>query len=199
MIIDIVKVAAPAALAFFIGILITPILTHYLYKYKMWKKKAGKTDLEGKDTPIFNELHKDREVNTPRMGGVVIWMSAFITIVGIWLWAKLFPGEITTKLDFLSRDQTWIPLFTLMAGSFVGFLDDFFEVTGKGKYAAGGLPLKKRLLVVALISLFVALWFFFKLEITTLGIPFIGDISIGFLFCPIFYPCDTCTLCRGGY
>ena len=141
MIIDIVKVATPAALAFFIGIVITPVLAHYLYKHRMWKKKAGKTDLEGKDTPIFNELHKEKEVGTPRMGGVVIWMSSFITIIGIWLFAQIFPTDVTQKLDFLSRDQTWIPLFALITGSLVGLMDDFFEVTGKGSHVAGGLSL----------------------------------------------------------
>lgn len=186
MIIDIVKVATPAALAFFIGIFITPFLTHYLYKHKMWKKKAGKTDLDGKETPIFNKLHKKNEVGTPRMGGVVIWMSSLVTIVSIWLFAKLFPMEITTKLDFLSRNQTWIPLFTLIAGSVVGLVDDFFEIKGTEKHTSGGLSLKKRLFVVGLISFFVALWFFFKLEITAIGFPFVEDINIGFFFIPFF-------------
>jgi len=186
MIIDVVKIATPAILAFFIGILITPILAHYLYKHRMWKKKAGKKDLEGKETPIFNELHKEKEVGTPKMGGVVIWMSSFITIVGIWLFAQIFPTDITQKLDFLSRDQTWIPLFTLLAGSVVGLADDFFEVTGRGTNLGGGLSLKKRLLIVGLIALFVGWWFFFKLEITMLGLPFIGEITIGWLLIPFF-------------
>jgi len=186
MIIDIVKVFVPAALAFFIGIAITPILTHYLYKYKVWKKAAGKVALDGKETPIFNELHKDKEVGTPRMGGIVIWASSFITIVGIWLIAQLFPTESTQKLDFLSRNQTWIPLFTLMAGSLVGLVDDLLEISGKRSYVAGGLSLKKRLTIVGLISLFVAWWFFFKLEVSTIGFPFLGDLEIGLFFLPFF-------------
>lgn len=185
MIIDVVKIAIPATLAFFIGILITPLLTHYLYKHRMWKKKAGKTDLLGKETPIFNKLHKEKEVSTPRMGGVVIWASSLITIIGIWIFAKLFPTEVTAKLDFLSRDQTWIPLFTLIVGSLVGLVDDFFEVSEKRK-GEGGLSLRKRLLIVSFIAFLVALWFFFKLEITTLGLPFFDDIYIGFFFIPFF-------------
>jgi len=186
MIIDIVKVFVPAALAFFIGIGIAPLLTHYLYKHKAWKKKAGKVGIGGGGTPIFNKLHKYKEVGTPRMGGIVIWTSSFITIISIWVISKIFPGEITQKLDFLSRNQTWIPLFTLMTGSLVGLVDDVYEISSKIKRDAGGLSLKARLLIVGAVALFVALWFFFKLDITTIGMPFIGDLTIGWLFIPFF-------------
>lgn len=186
MIIDIVKVMLPAATAFFIGIAITPILTHYLYKYRAWKKKAGKTAFDGSNAAVFNELHKDKEVGIPRMGGIVIWASAFVTIVGIWLISKIFPNDITLKLDFLSRNQTWIPLFTLMVGSLVGLIDDLYEISGKQSYKAGGLSLVVRLAVVGSVALFVAWWFFVKLEISSLGFPFIGDISIGLFFIPFF-------------
>jgi phospho-N-acetylmuramoyl-pentapeptide-transferase len=172
MIIDIVKVFTPAAAAFFVGILITPILSYYLYKFKAWKKKPGKVDLNGGATPIFNELHKEKEVGTPRMGGIVIWLSAFLTITTIWLLSIIFPNPTTDKLDFLSRNQTWIPLFTLMAGALVGLIDDLYEIFGKTSHKAGGLSLTKRLVIVSTIALFVASWFFFKLEIVALGIPF---------------------------
>lgn len=186
IVIDIVKVIVPAVLAFFIGLGITPFITHYLYKYKAWKKKAGKVDITGKDTPIFNELHKEKEVGTPRMGGIVVWLSATITIILIWIIAQIFPSEVTVKMDFLSRDQTWIPLVAMLIGSFVGLLDDFLEVTGKGRYKAGGLPLLQRLSVAGIVALFVALWFYLKLDVSTIGIPFDGDFSLGILFIPFF-------------
>src|SRR5512145_814204 len=106
MIINLFKIFAPLAISFFVGIALTPLLTHYLYKHKMWKKRAGKVDPSGNGTPIFNELHKDKEVGTPRMGGIIIWMSAFITIFAFWLLSGFFPGTITEKLNFLSRSQT---------------------------------------------------------------------------------------------
>ncbi len=186
MIIDIVKIALPATFAFFIGIALTPLLTHYLYKHKMWKKKAGKTDMDGNDTPIRNALHKSKDVGTPRMGGIVIWASSLITITSIWVVAKLFPTETMTKIDFLSRDQTWIPLFTLIMGSLIGLIDDFFEIVGSKSYVAGGLSLRKRLCIVGGIALFVALWFSFKLDVSTIGMPILGDINIGFFFIPFF-------------
>ncbi len=187
MIIDIVKVFLPSIFAFIIGILFTPVLTNFLYKHEMWKKKAGKVDMNGKDTPIFNELHKHKEVGTPRMGGIVIWFSTFVTIVGIWILAKLFPGDFISKLDFLSRNQTWIPLCTLMLGAFVGVFDDYLEIRGSKNYIAGGFSLKKRLLIVGTIAFLCGMWFFFKLGVTGIGLPWVAtEIYLGWLFVPFF-------------
>lgn len=186
MIIDVIKVMLPATLAFFVGIAITPLLTHYLYKYKAWKKNSGKKAIGGGDTPIFDSLHAEDEKRTPRLGGIVIWVSAFITIVGIWLVSKIFPGETIEKLDFLSRNQTWIPLFTLMVGSLVGLIDDLLEITGKGKYFSGGLPLSKRLMVITVVSGFVSYWFYYKLDVSTIGFPFLENIELGLFFIPFF-------------
>lgn len=184
--IDVVRILTPGTLAFFLGIALTPILTHYLYTYRMWKKTPGKKALGGGETPLFNELHKDKEQAAPRMGGIIIWASASLTIFSIWLLATLFDGKLLENLNFLSRSQTWIPLFTLLVGSFVGLLDDLFEVTGKGGYFAGGLSLSRRLLVITLVSVFVASWFFFKLDVTTVGFPYFGDFSLGLFFIPFF-------------
>ena len=160
MIIDIVKVFTASSAAFIIGMLITPAVTHYLYKHKAWKKRNVQTATDGGSAEISQRLHNDEQKKTPRMGGIVVWGSAFITIITIWLISKIFPTEITTKLDFLSRNQTWIPLFTLMAGSLVGMIDDIMEVRGNSTRKAGGLSSKKRLPVVGRISARVA-WGFF--------------------------------------
>lgn len=187
MFIDVIKIIAPAALAFFIGIATTPLLTHYLYKYRMWKPKPGKrAAFGGGETPIFNELHKEKETGTPRMGGIVIWASVLITTIGLWLLAYLLPNTVFFKLDFLSRDQTWIPLFTLLLGALVGLIDDFLEVQGGGTNAAGGLSLRQRLIVVGSLALFVATWFYIKLGIVSVGIPFGEDLHLGLLFIPFF-------------
>lgn len=183
---DIVKVVLPAVLSFIVGVGMTPTVSNYLYNHKMWKKKAGKVSLDGKPTPIFNELHKDREVNTPRMGGVIIWLSALITIIGVSFLSKFIPGQVSNKLTFLSRNQTWLPLFTLIAGSLVGLFDDLLEVKGSGSHIAGGLSLKKRLLIVCSIGIVVGSWFFFKLDVSTLGLPGGHELYLGWLFIPLF-------------
>jgi phospho-N-acetylmuramoyl-pentapeptide-transferase len=183
--INIIKVILPSVIAFIVGMLITPILTKYLYKYKMWKKKVKTVSIDGGGTPIFSSLHADREVSTPRLGGIIIWASVFITTAGFWILAKIFDGTFS-KLDFLSRDQTWIPLCVLILGAFVGLIDDVLEIRGIGGNYAGGLSLKKRLFFVGIISLLISFWFYFKLDVNTISIPFLGGVNFGLFFIPIF-------------
>ena len=78
MIIDIVKVFLPSVLAFVCGILITPPLTNFLYKHKLWKKSSVKKTIDGKDAVISASLHQDEIKKTPRMGGIVVWGSTFL-------------------------------------------------------------------------------------------------------------------------
>lgn len=187
MIEDVIKVISPTAIAFFVGMAITPIVTHYLYKYKCWKKKAGnKSGYASKSTPIFDTLHKEKEVGTPRMGGIVIWGSVFLTIAGIWVLARYVGGDMLTKLEFFSRSQTWLPVFALLIGAGVGLLDDLLEVWGTGKNFAGGLSLLKRLLVVGVFCAFAGWWFYDKLEISGVSIPFDGFVDLGIWFIPFF-------------
>ena len=189
MIIDVVKIFLPTIIAFVVGILITPIITRYLYKYKLWKKQSVQKTIDGREAVISASLHKDEEKKTPRMGGIVVWASVFITALGFWVLSRLLPSELFTKLEFLSRNQTWIPLCTLVFGGLIGLIDDFLGTqggAGAGSYIGGGLSLKKRLLLVGLISLLCALWFYFKLEINTIGLPVLGDVYIGLFFIPLF-------------
>ncbi len=186
MTIDFIKIFLPALVAFCVGILFTPVLTGYLYKNKMWKKKAGKVDTNGNSTVIFNELHKEKEVGTPRMGGIIIWFSASVTIIGMWFLAQIFPTGLTQKIDFLSRSQTWIPFSTLLLGAFVGLIDDYLEIKGSRDHASGGLSLTKRLFIVGTIGLLSALWFYFKLGVSGIGLPFGMTIPLGALFVPFF-------------
>lgn len=190
MITDIVKIFLPSIIAFICGIIMTPPLTNFLYKNKMWKKSSVKKTIDGKDATISASLHKDEIKKVPRMGGIVVWGSTFITVSIIWLLAEFVSGETLINLDFLSRNQTWIPLATLLLGGFIGLIDDYLvtkEIPGGG-YIGGGLSLSKRLLVVILIALICALWFYFKLEVNTIGSfsTILPQINLGFLFIPFF-------------
>ncbi len=182
-----IKILIPITIAFTIGILITPLITKYLYHYKVWKKQAGKgAAFGGGKTPIFDELHKEKDTNTPRMGGIVIWASVVFTIILFALLGLLLPNTLFDRLDFLSRSQTWLPLFALLVGAAVGFLDDLLVVRGTGSYLAGGLPLKYRLLVVGATAIFSAWWFYEKLEVSSVNLIGYGPIELGVWFVPFF-------------
>ncbi len=183
---DIVKVIFPSVLSFIVGIAITPFISDFLYKNEMWKKKSGKVAPDGRPTPIFNELHKEKEVNTPRMGGVIIWLSVLFSAGLIWIISQFLPTDLSLKLDFVSRNQTWLPFFTLILGSLFGLIDDYLEIRGNGSYVAGGLSLKKRLLIVLCLGILAGSWFFFKLDISGIGLPGGYELSMGMFFIPFF-------------
>ncbi|MBU4477286.1 hypothetical protein KJ639_02460 [Patescibacteria group bacterium] len=186
MILNVLKVFGLASFAFFLAFFSAPVLTHYLYKHKMWKKKARNEALGGGETPIFNNLHKEKEVGTPRMGGILIWASAIIVTLIFFLISKFFPSDVSQKLNFFSRSQTWLPLFTLVFASIVGLFDDILQIYGKGKYVAGGVSLAKRIAIVILLGFAGALWFYYKLGIHSIDIPFLGEINLGLFFVPVF-------------
>ena len=183
MIDDVIKVFIPAVTAFWIGILGTPLLTYYLYRFRAWKKRGGKTALDGSVAEEFNKLQKEQETKTPRMGGIVIWGSVVLTAALFSALAYLMPNSATAKLDFISRSQTWIPLVTLIVGALVGLMNDILDVIDQ---RAMGMPLSVRLAVVTLLSLFVGSWFYTKLGIESVGIPFFGDLYVGWLIVPMF-------------
>jgi len=178
------KVFLASAITFFIGMVITPLLTTYLYKNKMWKKKSGKVAPDGCETPIFNELHKDKEVGTPRFGGVIIWGSVLIVTLIFWLLPLLWPSA--SKFNFLSRNQTWLPLFTLLIGALVGLIDDWRQVKAEQDCQKAGLSFTNRLSVVVVLGLIGGYWFYFKLGMIAITLPFIGPLTLGWLIIPLF-------------
>jgi phospho-N-acetylmuramoyl-pentapeptide-transferase len=98
----------------------------------------------------------------------------------------IFPESPISKFNFLSRQETWLPIFTLVVASIVGLTDDLLVVFGRGKYIGGGLSFRKRLIIVALLGLVGSLWFYQKLGWDIVHIPFLGDVSIGLWYIPLF-------------
>lgn len=179
--VDLIRVLVPAASAFLIGMLITPILAHYLYAHKAWKKRAGKESLDGSAAHEFNRLHETHETRAPRMGGIVIWASTLLTVFGTTLLASLFPMQLA-HLDFFTRSQTWIPLAALLIGSIVGLIDDLLMI----RPAATGLKLRFRLIIVFLMSCFIGWWFYDKLDVSVINIPFAEPLYLGVFIIPFF-------------
>ena len=75
----------------------------------------------------------------------------------------------------------------------VGLADDFIQIFGKigNKIFADpdgfpSLPKKARIATVIIIGAVGAWWFFFKLGMTSIIVPFVGEIILGWLFIPFF-------------
>ncbi len=171
---------------------LSPWVIKLLHGIKFWKKEARKKTITGEDANIVYELHKDREMAVPRGGGLTVWVSVVIIVLLFWIisfWPKNWWME---RLNFLSRSETWLPFFTLIAASIVGFFDDFIQVFGKGKYVGGGMTFARRFFIVTIIGLVGGWWFYQKLGWDTIHIPLILnfpggiDLFIGFWYIPLF-------------
>jgi len=121
----------------------------------------------------------------PRGGGMLIWCSCLILALLFFFLSKIDIFWLQ-KLNFLSKDQTWLPFLGLVIASILGLLDDIMAVTDFGKYIGGGLRLRHRLIGVGIIGLIGALWFYFKLDWRTIHIPGNGDFYIGAWYILLF-------------
>lgn len=185
--IDVIKVVVPSVLTFFLGILITPFFTHYFYKYKMWKK-SPRTEAGDITTDDFAKIHNTKEeLSTPRVGGVIIWVSVILTVILIYILHLVFPNDLTQKLNFFSRSQTLIPLASLILASLIGLIDDILQITGKGAYAKDSIVYRRvKVACIVLIGLAISYWFYFKLDASTIHMPFWYDIDLGVMYIPFF-------------
>lgn len=178
----ILNILLPATVAFIVGILITPLVTHYLYTFKVWKKTGGKTAMGGAVATEFNRLKGADEVKTPRMGGIVIWGSVVLTVIIFALGSALWPESIWADFSFLTRSQTWIPFATLVIGALIGFLNDYYDVT----HGKDGLRLSVRLLIITVLATAIGWWFYSKLGVASIAIPLSEPLMLGFLIIPFF-------------
>lgn len=182
----IVKILGLFVFSFVVSIAAAPPVIKLLYHYKAWKKKPREETLFGGKTPIFTSLHGEKETKTPRMGGILIWGTVLVVTVITFLVSYFFPDSFLARLNFVSRRETWLPLFTLISASLLGLVDDLLVIRNKGKYVGGGVRLKVRLALITLIALLGAWWFYYKLEWSSIYVPFYGNIEIDGLYILIF-------------
>ena len=180
----IAKIFILSTIAFAGAFIWAPILVRALVNFKMWKKPREFTG-DGRRLENFKKIEKDHLVKTPRGGGLLIWVTVLVIALVIFFLNIFFSG-IFEKLNFLSRAETWLPIFTLVTTGLLGLLDDVLTVKGGGKYLGGGISLKKRILLVLIIGLIGAWWFHFKLGWDTIHLPFLGNFYINGFYIPIF-------------
>ena len=175
----IIKILGFSALAFAAAVLFTPILTHFLYRYKL-----GKQIRTAENAPVYNSLHA-KKTGTPTMGGIMIWFVVLSISIIFFILAIAFPDSQFEKLNFLTREQTYLPLGILILAAIVGLIDDLMGVWKIGPNG-GGLRMKHRLLLYLLVAGIGAYWFYFKLGWDLIYIPFFGNFEIGWWYIPIF-------------
>lgn len=175
-----IKIFSLAAISFAAAMALTPLFTEFVYKHKFGKKIRA----EG-DTPIFSQLH-EKKAGTPTMGGVLIWGTTVLLAAFFWFLDRVFHWDFFHHLNFLTRQQTLLPLGALFATALLGLLDDFLNIKGWGGGKGGGLRMRHRLWFYTIVAVVGAYWFYFKLQFDTLHIPGLGNFSIGLWYIPLF-------------
>ncbi|MBP9748159.1 MAG: hypothetical protein KBD17_00830 [Candidatus Pacebacteria bacterium] len=162
----------------------------------MWKKHSRSIECP---TPDFTKIHnEEEELHTPRVGGMIIWVTVLLTTLVFYFAAQVFPSAFTEKMNFFSRNQTFIPLFTLLIGSVIGFWDDLIQIYGSGSFARDDASWRKwKATLVALLSFFIGSWFYYKLGLTSIHIPFGGELFLGVLIIPAFMIVSLATFSGG--
>ena len=188
---SLIKVFLPTVLTFAFGILITPIFSNLFYKYKMWKQTARHVD--GCDdnscmSPEFKRIHNgDDELHTPRVGGIIIWMSICLSALVLFLIPTFFPTELSQKLNFVSKNQTVLPFVGLLVGALLGLVNDFLTIYVKGGTFINGFPRRYMISFVTLSGIAFACWFYFKLGDSEVLIPIVHKLlDLGIWFIPFF-------------
>lgn len=173
------KIFILAILAFILALVNTPVLTAFLYR-----KQIGKQIRNSGETPLFSKMHAAK-AGTPTMGGILVWGTALLIIVFFWFTDRILDIEQLRFLNFLSRKETLLPLGAFLGASLVGLMDDWLDARKLG-HQGRGLRFRFKIWLYVLVALIGAWWFYFKLEFSTIYLPFIGSFDIGWWFLPFF-------------
>lgn len=176
---QVIKILFLTSFSFILAVLWTPVMTHFLFKYKI-----GKQIRSDNNTPLFTKLHLHKS-GTPTMGGLLIWMTTMVLGLFFFYLSYLFPGSYLSNLNFLTRSQTLLPLGCLVASALVGLIDDYLDVRRLG-YKNRGIKFSHKLLIYAAIALVGALWFYLKLDWDIVHIPFFGSFHLGISYILFF-------------
>lgn len=174
-----IKIFLLSTISFIVAIALTPILTNFLYKHKI-----GKQIRADGDTPFFTKLHQGKQ-GTPTMGGILVWFTTLLLAAGFWFLDRVLHIDFFHSLNFLTRQQTLLPLGALVATALLGLFDDYLGVRGIGT-KGGGIRMRYRILMYSLVAVIGAYWFYYKIEFDILYIPGLGNIDIGLWYIPLF-------------
>jgi phospho-N-acetylmuramoyl-pentapeptide-transferase len=168
---NVVRILTVATIAFVVALVLTPLWLRVLRSRFAPGKQIARAD-----TPVFNALHAKKE-GTPTMGGFVIWATVAVLAVIFWV-LHLSVDGFWSRVNFLVRSETYLPLAFLVVAGLVGLADDIIGVRRRG-----GFGMKSRMLLYTVVAIIGAWWFVAKLGKDAVNIPLFGDVFIG----PVWY------------
>ena len=164
-----ITILSLGAFSFALSMLITPIYTTLAYKYKWWKRQ--RTDAwSGGTATVYRKLHAEKHKrNIPTMAGLIFVASI----------------SLVTLLFNLNRGQTWLPLAGMLGAALIGLVDDVMNITSTGGVA--GMSSKTKFALHSLLAVMGGWWFFEKLGVDSIYLPFIHDWHVGAFMVAIFW------------
>jgi phospho-N-acetylmuramoyl-pentapeptide-transferase len=182
--IDLLKIFVPPFVSFIVGMLSVPFVLRFMEKYDLRKQKNVKLAIDGKPATYAAKIDNDEGKVLYRMGALVVLIGLFGSLLFFRFLPVIFDNDTIAKLNFLSRKQTWLPIAALIGGAVVGGLDDLI-VCGRfrrfARYIGDGLSLRVRLGAALLFALTCAWWMTTRLDMSSLYIPFLGTLSVGWV------------------
>lgn len=164
--------------AFALAALLAPTFIRLLHKYKC-SKQIREIASTGESASIFQSLHGKKK-GIPTMGGILIWGTVLIICLASYIPANLG----ITNSSLIEREETYLPIFTLITTALLGAVDDYFNIRGLGK--SKGLNIKPKFLWLTLFATAGALWFYYRLGYDQIHLPGVGDFFIDWWYIPLF-------------
>lgn len=173
---QITLIVGSSIFAFLLALSLAPAFIRFLHHHKLGKQLRI-TATTGEAATIFNELHA-KKAGTPTMGGILIWG----TVILVLLFSRVLSYFGLIDHSLINRNETWLPIFTLITSAFLGLLDDYINIKGKSK----GLAVKPKMFWLLLFAAMGAWWFYYKLGANSIHLPGFGDFQIGLWYIPLF-------------
>lgn len=167
---NLIRILSLGFFSFALSMLITPIYTDMAYKKEWWKRQ--RTDAwSGGKASVYAKLHADKHKrNIPTMAGII-----FIAAIAI-----------VTLISNLSRGQTWLPLAGLLCAGLIGFIDDALNIRSIGDGIAG-MRARTKFGLYSLVVLVGGWWFYAKLGVHSVYLPWLHEWHIGVLVIALFW------------
>lgn len=160
------KILLLSLLSFLVATVLTPVYTHFAFKYKLWRRPRTHS-VTGEELQVIAKLRIKRTV--PMMAGLI--MLAAVTFV--------------TVFFNLNRSQTWLPLAAFIGGGAVGLIDDFINVKGKDS-SVRGLRAPIKFAMITAVAIIGAWFFYYKLGYNSVHLPYFNDVPLSWGIIPLF-------------
>lgn len=173
-----IRILILSILGFVVALALTPFVLRLLKKYSLAKQIRS-----SESAPIYFKFHQKKE-GTPTMGGIVIWGVVLGLAFVFWILGAIFPDPFS-YWNFVDRAQTFLPIAAMAIAGALGLFDDILGVLRIGS-KGGGLQVRHKLILYALLALIGAWWFYSRLGFDILHVPFIGNVFIDWWYVPLF-------------